>query len=143
VHGMAGSAHTWEPVLTELARRGDRRRMIAPDLVGHGSSSAPWADYSLGGYANGLHDLLAALGHDHATVVGQSPGGGVVQHFAWAFPEHSDRLVLVAYGGLGREVSPLLRAATLPGAEWLLPVITDRRGAPTPSTPRGSPPRIE
>lgn len=127
VHGMAGSAHTWQPVMTELARRGNRRRVIAPDLVGHGSSSAPGADYSLGGYATGLRDLLVALGHDHATVVGHSLGGGVVQHFAWAFPEHCDRLVLVASGGLGREVSPLLRAATLPGAEWVLPLITDRR----------------
>jgi pimeloyl-ACP methyl ester carboxylesterase len=126
VHGMAGSATTWAPVLAELDRRGDTRRVIAPDLAGHGSTSALWADYSLGGYATGLRDLLAALGHTHATVVGHSLGGGVVQHFAWAFPEHCDRLVLVASGGLGREVSPLLRAAVLPGADWVLPLLTDR-----------------
>lgn len=126
VHGIAGSAHTWAPVLAELARRRDRRHVIVPDLVGHGSSSAPWADYSLGGYATGLRDLLAALGYEHAAIVGHSLGGGVVQQFAMTFPQHCDRLVLVSTGGLGREVSPILRAATLPGAEWVLPALTHR-----------------
>ena len=127
VHGIAGSAHTWAPVLAELDRRRDPRRVIVPDLVGHGSSAASWADYSLGGYATGVRDLLAALGHSHATVVGHSLGGGVAQQFALQFPEQCDRLVLVSSGGLGREVSPVLRAATLPGAEWVLPVLTDQR----------------
>lgn len=127
VHGFAGSAHTWEPVLAELARRRDPRHIIIPDLVGHGSSAAPWADYSLGGYATGIRDLLAALGHDHATIVGHSLGGGVVQQFAWQFPQHCDRLVLVDTGGLGREVSPVMRVATLPGADWVLPLLTDPR----------------
>lgn len=127
VHGIAGSAHTWQPVLAELARRRDPRHVIVPDLVGHGSSSAPWADYSLGGYATGIRDLLAVLGYEHASIVGHSLGGGVVQQFALTFPQHCDRLVLVSSGGLGREVSPVLRAATLPGAEWVLPVLTDTR----------------
>jgi pimeloyl-ACP methyl ester carboxylesterase len=95
--------------------------------VGHGSSSAPWADYSLGGYATGIRDLLAVLGYDHAAIVGHSLGGGVVQQFALTFPEHCDRLILVSSGGLGREVSPILRAATLPGAEWVLPILTNTR----------------
>jgi pimeloyl-ACP methyl ester carboxylesterase len=127
VHGFAGSAHTWEPVLAELARRRDPRHIIIPDLVGHGSSAAPWADYSLGSYATGIRDLLAALGHDHATIVGHSLGGGVVQQFAWQFPQHCDRLVLVDTGGLGREVNPVMRAATLPGADWVLPLMIDPR----------------
>ncbi len=127
VHGIAGSAHTWAPLLAELARRRDRRRFIAPDLLGHGSSSAPWADYSLGGYATGLRDLIVSLGHHRVTIVGHSLGGGVVQQFAFQFPQHCARLVLIDSGGLGREVSPALRAATLPGAEWVIPVIADRR----------------
>jgi len=123
IHGIAGSAHTWSPLLAEMARRRDPRRVIAPDLVGHGSSSAPWADYSLGGYATGLRDLLVSLGYERATIVGHSLGGGVAQQFAFQFPQHTARLVLIDSGGLGREVSPALRAATLPAAEWVLPVI--------------------
>ncbi|PVZ04623.1 alpha/beta fold hydrolase [Actinomycetospora cinnamomea] len=123
IHGIAGSAHTWSPLLSEVARHRDRRRWVAPDLLGHGSSSAPWADYSLGGYATGLRDLLVSLGYERATIVGHSLGGGVAQQFAFQFPQHTARLVLIDSGGLGREVSPALRAATLPAAEWVLPVI--------------------
>ena len=43
--------------------------------------------------------------------------------FAYLFPEYVERLVLVSSGGLGREVHPLLRAATLPGSELVLPLI--------------------
>jgi pimeloyl-ACP methyl ester carboxylesterase len=42
---------------------------------------------------------------------------------AYQFPEHCERLVLVSAGGLGREVSPLLRALSLPGAEQVFPLI--------------------
>jgi pimeloyl-ACP methyl ester carboxylesterase len=41
----------------------------------------------------------------------------------YLFPERCDRLVLVSSGGLGRELNPLLRAAALPGAELVLPLL--------------------
>jgi pimeloyl-ACP methyl ester carboxylesterase len=126
VHGIAGSAHSWVPLLAGMARRRDRRRIIVPDLLGHGSSAAPWADHSLGGYATGIRDLLAALGHSRATIVGHSFGGGIAAQFASQFPQQCERLVLIDSGGLGREVSRLLRAATLPGAELVLPLIMSR-----------------
>lgn len=119
VHGMAGSADTWRAVIPTLA---ERFTVIAPDLLGHGDSAKPRTDYSLGGFASGVRDLLVALGHERATLVGQSLGGGVVMQFAYQFPERCDRLVLVSSGGLGDEVSVLLRLLTLPGTEYLLPV---------------------
>lgn len=118
VHGIAGGAATWGPVLAELDRRGEPRRVIAPDLIGHNG-----ADYSLGGYANEIRDLLAALGHRQATVVGHSLGGGIAMQFQYQYPELCARLVLVDSGGLGAELHPVLRAVTLPGAEWVLPVL--------------------
>ncbi|HVE24734.1 MAG TPA: alpha/beta hydrolase [Sporichthya sp.] len=118
VHGIAGGAATWGPVLAELDRRGEGRRVIAPDLIGHGR-----ADYSLGGYANEIRDLLAALGHRRATIVGHSLGGGIALQFQYQYPELCARLVLVDSGGLGSELHPVLRAVTLPGAEWVLPVL--------------------
>jgi pimeloyl-ACP methyl ester carboxylesterase len=57
------------------------------------------------------------------TIVGHSLGGGVAMQFAYQFPERLERLVLVSSGGLGREVSILLRAATLPGAEIVIPLL--------------------
>jgi pimeloyl-ACP methyl ester carboxylesterase len=120
IHGITGSSAQWEPVIQLLA---ERHTVIAPDLLGHGQSAKPRGDYSLGAYAVSLRDLLIALGHRRATVVGHSLGGGVAMQFAYEYPVFSERLVLVDSGGLGREVHPLLRAATLPGSEFVLPLI--------------------
>jgi pimeloyl-ACP methyl ester carboxylesterase len=123
VHGIAGSADTWTPVLEAFERSGCDRLLLAPELLGHGESAGVGGDYSLGAYANGLRDLLAVLGHRRVTLVGHSLGGGVAMQFAYQFPEMCSRLVLVSSGGLGRGVSPLLRLASLPGSEWVLPVL--------------------
>lgn len=121
VHGMAGSAATWKHVLPALAQR---FTVVAPDLLGHGESGKPRrGEYSLGAHANVLRDLLQVLGHDRATMVGQSLGGGLVMQLAYQFPERCERLVLVGSGGLGREVSVILRALTFPGAEYALPLV--------------------
>ena len=124
VHGIAGSSATWGGALPLLARN---HTVVAPDLLGHGESAKPRGDYSLGAYASGIRDLLTALGHDRVTVVGHSLGGGIAMQFAYQFPERCERLVLVSSGGLGKEVSPILKAVALPGAEYVLPLIlTDR-----------------
>src|SRR5208337_1915326 len=120
IHGIAGRASTWEEVAWGLRQR---YTIVAPDLLGHGDSSKPRGDYSLGGYANMLRDLLGALGYERATLVGHSLGGGIAMQFAYQFPERCERLVLVSSGGLGREVHPMLRAAVLPGAELVLPML--------------------
>jgi pimeloyl-ACP methyl ester carboxylesterase len=120
IHGIAGSSGTWVPVMPLLA---EHYTVIAPDLLGHGESAKPRGDYSLGAYASGVRDLLGVLGHERATVVGHSLGGGVAMQFAYQFPQMAERLVLVCSGGLGKEVSPLLRALSLPGTEYLLPVV--------------------
>ena len=120
IHGITGSSQTWDEVIPFLS---DAHTVIAPDLLGHGDSAKPRGDYSLGAYASGIRDLMRAIGHDRATVVGHSLGGGVAMQLAYQFPEMCERLVLVSSGGLGREVSIFLRAATLPGSEWVLPLL--------------------
>jgi pimeloyl-ACP methyl ester carboxylesterase len=120
LHGITDSSATWESVTPWLT---DRFTLVAPDLLGHGASATPTGDYSLGAHASGVRDLLTALGHRRATVVGHSLGGGIAMQFAYQFPERCERLALVSSGGLGREVHMLLRAAALPGAEYLLPLL--------------------
>jgi pimeloyl-ACP methyl ester carboxylesterase len=120
LHGIAGSSRAWREVMPELS---EDHRVIAPDLLGHGESAKPLGDYSLGAFASGLRDLLGVLDVDRATIVGQSFGGGVAMQLAYQHPELCERLVLVDSGGLGREVSLILRAVTLPGADLLLPVL--------------------
>ena len=117
IHGIAGNLQNWQGVIETLARR---YTVIAPDLPGHGGSAPSAGDYSLGALATVLRDLLVALGHERATLVGHSLGGGIAMQFAYQFPEMTERLVLVSSGGLGPEVSALLRAAALPGADQFI-----------------------
>jgi pimeloyl-ACP methyl ester carboxylesterase len=120
VHGIGDSSDTWRPVFDQLAQH---HTVIAPDLLGHGRSEKPRADYTIAGFANGMRDLLSVLGVERVTVVGHSLGGGVAAQFAYQFPERCERLVLVGSGGVGRTVSPLLRLAAVPGIEALMPLL--------------------
>jgi pimeloyl-ACP methyl ester carboxylesterase len=117
IHGMLNSSSHWQSVASNLA---GEYTVIAPDLIGHGDSAAPRGDYSLGAHAASIRDLLAAVGVDRATLVGHSLGGGVAMQFFYQFPQRVERLVLISSGGLGHEVSPLLRTAALPGMSALL-----------------------
>jgi pimeloyl-ACP methyl ester carboxylesterase len=123
IHGLLNSNRSWIKLIN--SDRTDHR-FIAPDLFGHGTSAKPRGDYSLGAHAATLRDLLDQLGIDQVTLVGHSLGGGIAMQFCYLFPERVERLVLVSSGGLGRSVSPLLRSATLPGAEWVLPLVAAR-----------------
>jgi pimeloyl-ACP methyl ester carboxylesterase len=121
LHGLGADHTTWEPVVDQLARR---YTVVAPDLLGHGQSAKPRADYTLGGYANGMRDLLTILGIDRVNLVGHSFGGGVAMQFAYQFPERTERLVLVGSGGLGPEVTPVIRAISTPGFEYAMGPLT-------------------
>ncbi|GIF01339.1 hydrolase [Paractinoplanes rishiriensis] len=117
IHGLGGTRGTWDHVIDDLAAS---HTVIAPDLPGHGDSDAPAGDYSLGALAASLRDLLVVLGHSSATMVGHSLGGGIVLQFAYQFPERTDRLALLSSGGLGTQLTPVLRAVTLPGAQTVV-----------------------
>jgi pimeloyl-ACP methyl ester carboxylesterase len=120
LHGITSTAEAWREVMPRLA---ERYTVVAPDMIGHGRSAKPRGDYSLGAYAAGVRDLLAVLGFEKGSVVGHSFGGGIAMQFAYLFPEYVERMALISSGGLGREVHPLLRAAVLPGSEWVLPLM--------------------
>ncbi|MHB8660207.1 MAG: alpha/beta fold hydrolase [Solirubrobacteraceae bacterium] len=124
IHGVAGRAAQWDDVAQLLAAN---HTVIAPDLLGHGESAKPRGDYSLGAHASGIRDLLVGLSLTRASIVGHSLGGGIALQFAYQFPERCERIVLVSSGGLGEDVHLLLRAATLPGSEFVLPLIAHRR----------------
>ena len=126
LHGITCSAASWNALLPALA---ERHRVIVPDLPGHGWSSRTRGDHSIAGFALVVRDLLMGLGIERATFVGHSLGGGVTMQTAYAYPELVGRMVLVASGGLGESVGLPLRAATLPGAEWVLPLAFNRFGA--------------
>ena len=121
LHGIGMDHRTWLPALPTLSKH---FTVIMPDLLGHGASDKPRADYSIPSFANGMRDLLTVLGVNRATVVGHSMGGGVAMQFAYQFPERAERIVLVSSGGLGRSVNPLLRALSFPLSEQVLAAAT-------------------
>lgn len=121
LHGLGCDSSTWDAVIPDLSKK---FTVIAPDLLGHGASDKPNADYSLGGYANGMRDLLTLLDIDRVTVVGHSLGGGIAMQFAYQYPERTERVCLVATGGLGTEVTPLIRFLTVPGSGSVIAAAT-------------------
>ncbi len=123
IHGMAGSSATWRAVIPALSKK---YRVVAPDLLGHGESTKPRGDYSLGAFAASLRDLLDELGIDRATVIGQSLGGGVAMQFTYQHRDYCERLALISSGGLGPDLNWILRILSAPGAELVLPVVAQR-----------------
>jgi pimeloyl-ACP methyl ester carboxylesterase len=118
LHGLASDADTWDRAMGPLAEHG--LRVIALDLIGHGDSDKPVGTYLLDDFSDSLARFLDVLGIPAATLCGHSLGGAVAVHFGTRYPERLERLVLVSAGGLGREVHPVLRAASLPVAPVVL-----------------------
>ncbi|MGV9713782.1 alpha/beta fold hydrolase [Gordonia sp. NPDC003424] len=120
IHGIGDNSSTWEEVIPTLAQH---YTVIAPDLLGHGKSDKPRADYSVPAFANAMRDLLVVLGIPKVTVVGHSLGGGIAMQFCYQFPRFAERLILVAAGGVTREVNPALRIVSMPVAHEILTLL--------------------
>jgi pimeloyl-ACP methyl ester carboxylesterase len=121
LHGLSDCHRSWMRLAPRLARD---RRVLVPDLPGHGLSGRPDASYELGWYARVLGRWLDTAGVDRADVVGHSFGGGVAQMMLLECPGRIRRLVLVSSGGLGREIAALLRVA------GSIPLFVERLGQP-------------
>jgi pimeloyl-ACP methyl ester carboxylesterase len=111
LHGLTDSHRTWRELAPVLARD---RRVLVPDLPGHGMSARPDATYELPWYAHVMTQWLESLNLTSVDLVGHSFGGGVGQVMLLEGAERIRRLVLVASGGLGREIAFILRLASIP-----------------------------
>ena len=122
VHGVGSSTQTWSELYSRLTQAG--RSVLAVDLFGHGQSGAGNGDYSLGANATMLRDVLNVLHIEQVHLVGHSLGGGVSMQMFYQYPDRISSLTLIASGGLGTEVGASLRAATLPGSEYVIRLIS-------------------
>ncbi len=127
LHGGNGSIEFW---LYNIATLAQNHQVYAFDMVGAGKSDCPDAAYSLADQAQFLHGLMAALGIDTATLIGNSMGGGVALEFTKLYPDRVDRLVLVDSMGFGPEISLGIRLITLPAivnllrpGRWMIPAM--------------------
>lgn len=93
LHGFCGSSAYWEAVLPQLESAG---RVIAPDLRGHGRSSAPrQAVYAMEDFASDLEQLLAHLNAGAICLFGHSLGGYASLAFAERNPDKLAAFALV------------------------------------------------
>jgi pimeloyl-ACP methyl ester carboxylesterase len=111
LHGLSDSYSSWMHLVPRLARD---RRVLVPDLPGHGLSARPDASYELKWYAHVMACWLESRGLESVDVVGHSFGGGVAMMMLPECRRRIRRLILVSSGGLGREISFLLRLASIP-----------------------------
>ena len=112
VHGLGGAAANWL-ALAPLLLPG--RRLIVPELPGHGGSSPLPAAPSLSPYADRLGLLLDHEGAAPAAVVGHSLGGAVALRLALRRPEAVSALVLAAAAGISSATRSARYALTITG----------------------------
>jgi pimeloyl-ACP methyl ester carboxylesterase len=112
LHGLNDSYLTWSRIAPLLSRG---RRVLALDLPGHGLSDRPDASYELAWYASIVARWIDSLDAPPIDLVGHSLGGGIALALLAECRPSVRRLVLAAPGGLGREVSFVLRLASIPG----------------------------
>ena len=117
LHGLGDSHRAWRLAVPALPQN---RRILVPDLPGHGLSGRPDVAYDLAWYAGMLGAWIDKLGLDDFDLVGHSYGGGVAQYMLLTHAPRVRRLGLVASGGLGREVATGVRLLTLPGARHVV-----------------------
>jgi 4,5:9,10-diseco-3-hydroxy-5,9,17-trioxoandrosta-1(10),2-diene-4-oate hydrolase len=112
LHGGNSCIEIWSFNINELAKH---YRVYAFDMVGHGLSDKPAADYSLDYQLGFLQCFMDALDINRATLIGNSMGGSIALKFAIQFPQRVNKLILVSSFGLGREIDFFKRIlATFP-----------------------------
>ena len=130
IHGFASNhAVNWVNTLWTKTLTHAGRRVIAIDNRGHGKSERVYDpdQFTTPIMAQDSINLLDHLGIERAHFVGHSLGGGVTMQFHYQFPDRVASIVLVSSGGLGEEIFPVLRAASLPGAALVIrAAINDR-----------------
>lgn len=114
VHGLGADATAWNRIVPELAAA---HRVIAVDLPGYSLRTAVDDVPLARDVADALDSFLADLGIESAVLMGHSLGGTICLMIADRHPRRCGGLVLIAPGGFGTELNPLL------------PLLTTRVGA--------------
>lgn len=92
LHGFPDSWSTWRHQIPALARR---FTVVAPDQRGYNETSRPAWGYSVDVLVADVLELIAALGHERALLVGHDWGGAVAWATAIARPHRVERLAVL------------------------------------------------
>ena len=91
LHGLGGSSQVWQLNIAPLA---EKFHVFVPDQIGFGKSDKPLVNYRIRTYVDFLDQFCKQLKIERATLIGNSMGGWIAAHFAAAFPDRVDKLVL-------------------------------------------------
>jgi pimeloyl-ACP methyl ester carboxylesterase len=92
LHGFGDTGDMWAPLAADLAKD---HTVVVPDLRGLGLSSIPDGGYDKKTQAGDIRGVLAALGIEHAVVIGHDIGTMVAFAYASRYPQLTDRLVVM------------------------------------------------
>ncbi len=112
VHGLGGAGANWCELVPLLA---DRRRLLVPDLPGHGGSSALPTVSGLEAFADRILDLARLEGLDGFPVVGHSFGGVVALRMALRRPDAVSAVILAGAAGISSLAARARRALAVAG----------------------------
>jgi pimeloyl-ACP methyl ester carboxylesterase len=112
VHGLGGAAANWLALAPLLLAT---RRLLVPELPGHGGSSALPAAPSLNAYADRLGLVLEHEGLASAGVVGHSLGGAIALRLSIRRPDAVSALVLAGAAGISSGTRNARYALTING----------------------------
>ena len=108
LHGLGSTKKDWEAQVPFFA---ENYRVITPDLRGHGNSTKPEKDYGVAFMVEDIKQLLEQLQVKKASLIGFSMGGAVAFQFAYDYPDHLDKLIIVnsspdfnTMGEIGKEL---------------------------------------
>lgn len=105
LHGFSADNNNWPRFIGEL---GDGYNILAPDLPGHGASTADLKlAYDIDTQSRRLLSLLTALGVEKFHIAGNSMGGAIAAHAAWLAPGHVLSLGLIDAAGVHKHPSEL------------------------------------
>lgn len=98
IHGSNSNSAFWFPEITAFS---SQFRVYAVDLLGEaGNSDEHRPDLNTDDFAIWMREVQNALGIEKSIVIGNSLGGWMALKFATFYPEHVEKLVLMAPSGL-------------------------------------------
>jgi 2-hydroxymuconate-semialdehyde hydrolase len=101
IHGSGPGVSAWANWRLNIGPLSQRRRVIAPDMVGFGFTERPAnAKYGKELWVKHLSDFLEALNLPQVDIVGNSFGGALALAFAIKYPQRVRRMVLMGSAGL-------------------------------------------
>ncbi|XP_053490167.1 protein ABHD8 [Ictalurus furcatus] len=126
IHGVGGSLDIWESQLDYFSQLG--YEVIAPDLAGHGGSSAPQitAAYTFYALADDVRIIFMRYAKRRNILIGHSYGVSFCTFLAHEYPEQVHKVVMINGGGPTALEPSLCSVFNLPTCvlHWLSPCLS-------------------